>query len=561
MKKKFLVILGIFLFSVVLRLWNLNQMGRTWDEGAQNIDGYHLVTLLLKGDFSNSYFYSHPYHPPLTKYIYGAASFLDVENWKLTVTPQAWYRQPEPTFRYDWTYSRLISVLFSSLTVVVVVFMGWRFLSPFAGVMAGFILSMLPLFVGYSQLVTIESFLIFFFTYSVYAFLIFLEKMSKRNILFCGVITGLAFLTKFTNVLVIPLLIWIFLLWHFHINGGNKHNLIKNSLKVLSIFLVALFVFLALWPMPWLHLSEFIKLNYSLRIVGTSLSVPGVFFGKLILLPKIYYLVMFLITTPVLVLIVFFSGLILIIYESTGKISFKIQVNHLKNKSIIGGIMSIIKTFLFFTYDHLKKVPLSKKRKLFYLYVFVIWFAFPFIQSLYNFRQQGIRYIIEIYAPLALISAFGFEVIVNKITKKTVNKFILSALLIAYLLTVLIRITPYYLDYFNVVVGGTKTVYEKRYFELGWWGQGLREMGLYLNSHAAKGSTVGLAVVPLSSVPSMPLLKTSEYKIGESYDYVAVSYFNIVREKFDDSQITGNYRWIYSVKADGAEIVKIYKRK
>jgi len=126
---------------------------------------------------------------------------------------------------------------------------------------------------------------------------------------------------------------------------------------------------------------------------------------------------------------------------------------------------------------------------------------------------------------------------------------------------VLIRITPYYLDYFNIVVGGAKTVYEKQLFQLGWWGEGLREMGLYLDNHAARGSKIGLAVEPLASVPILPNLKLSPYKVGESYDYVAVGYFNIVREKFDDSSVVKNYKWVYSVKADGAEIVKIYKRK
>lgn len=546
-------------------------MGRTWDEGAQNVDGYHLVTLLLKGDFSNSYFYSHPYHPPLTKYIYGAASFLDVSNWKL-MSSTTWYSQPEPTFRYDWTYSRLVSVLFSSLTVVIVVLMGWRFISPFVGIIAGFILSMLPLFVGYSQLVTIESLLIFFFTYSVYAFLLFLEKMNKKNILYCGIIVGLALLTKYTNVLVIPLIIWIFFLWQFHINNGNRKNLIKNCLKISAIFLVSVFVFFIIWPMPWFHLDEFIKLNYNLRVAGTSLSVPGVFFGKLILVPKVYYVVYFLITTPGFILFLFGAGLIAIIHQGTGRLSVKYYLNDWKNhifqlnkiyskNTLLEKIWLPIKKFFFFYYDNSKGMSVSKRRKLFYLYVLVIWFAFPFIQSLYNFKAHGIRYIIEIYAPLALISAYGFETIINRITRKTANKILLSVLLILYLLSVLVRITPYYLDYFNAVVGGTKTVYEKRMFELGWWGQGLREMAIYLNNHAAKGSKIGLAVEPLSSIPDMPGLKASVYNANKSYDYVVVGYFNIVREKFNDNSVVSNYKWVYSVKADGAEIVKIYKRK
>lgn len=545
-------------------------MGRTWDESAQNVDGYHFVTLLFKRDFNNSYFYSHPYHPPLTKYIYGLASYLDVENWKLTNSPTNFYNQPEPTFRYDWTYSRLVSVIFSSLTVVLVVLIGWNFLSPFIGALGGLILSTLPLFVGYSQLVTIESMLIFFFTASIYAFLNFLQKMNFKNLLFCGVLVGFALLTKYTNVLLLPLIVWIFLLWHIHMNN-NKDSLLKNCLKILMIFLIAVFVFFILWPMPFFHLGEFIKLNYSLRIAGSSQSVPGVFFGKLILVPNIYYIVYFLITTPIFILVFFLSGLLAVIYERSENLSLGANFNIWKNnisetkgsktkKSLIYKIFSVLKNFLLFSYNN-SKLLLSKKRKLFYLYVLVIWFSFPFIQSLYNFRAHGIRYIIEIYAPLSLIAAYGFEFIINKITKKTVNKIVLCSLLIVYLMSVLIRISPYYLDYFNVVVGGTKTVYEKKMFELGWWGQGLREVGLYLNSYSPKGSKIGLAVEPLSSIPKLPNLKASLYKEGESYDYVAVGYFNIVREKFDDSFVVSNYKWVYSVKADGAEIIKIYKKK
>jgi 4-amino-4-deoxy-L-arabinose transferase-like glycosyltransferase len=571
MKRKFLAIICIFLFSVIIRLWNLNLMGETADETAQNIDGYHMVSLLTKKDFNNKYFYDRPYHPPLTKYVYGLASYIDVESWKLHPNPY-WENLPEPTFRYDFTYSRLISVLFSSLTVVIVLLTGWRFISPFVGVVASLILSTFPLFVGYSQLVTIESLLVFFFTYSIYAFLKFLEKNSVKNLLFCGILIGLALLTKYTNILLIPLIVWIFLMWHFNINNGSKNNLIRNLLKILTIFFIAFLVFVALWPMPWFHLKEVLELNYQLRIAGASQSVPGVFFGKLILVPKVYYLVFFLITTPLIILLLFFAGLLLIMRKGTGRLSLRFYIKEwtdntfrinraYANKTILERIWIPLKKFFFFYNDNIKTLTINNKKKLFFLHVLVIWFAFPFIQSLYNFRTHGIRYIIEIYAPLALISAVGFEAIVNKLTKNMVIKLALCLLLLSYMLIVLLRITPYYLDYYNAVVGGAKGVYEKRMFELGWWGQGLREMSVYFNTHVKKESSVGLAVWPSISIAPMPGLKTSVYDPKKSYDYVAVSYFNIVREGFDDSSVIQNYKLIHSVMADGAEIVKIYKHK
>ncbi len=489
---KFRWVILIFLFAVVLRLWNLNQMGRTWDEMVQLVKGHQFIELIKKGDFANSFWYQNPDHPPLKDYTYGLAGYLDQGQ-------------------YDLTYSRLVSVLFSSLSVALVVLIGWEFISPFVGIAGGVILAMLPFFLGLSQLVTIESPLMFFFTAAIYSFFKFLRKFSLQKAIVTGVLLGLALETKFTNVLLIPLLIVLYALWYIFFEKKKKKKILYKYF--LLIFFVAFVVFFLLWPMPWFHLSDILGFNYHMRFENTKYSIPEVFFGKVRLVPIFYYSLYFFITTPLLILLLFFVG-----------------------------IRSIF------------------KKKTFILCALLLWFSFPFMQSFYNFRQHGVRYIIEIYAPLALLAAVGFESLIDRFTKKLKIKLLCFFPIVIYLFVIIFRITPYYLDYFNIFVGGARGVYERNLFQLGWWGQGIKEASLYLDKHAKQHATVGLAVIPLDVVPPTPHLKTELYKKGKRYDYVIVSHFNVTREGFDDSEIKKNYKPIYFVNADGAHLVTVYKR-
>ena len=504
--KKIIIIFAIFILSLILRLWNLNQMGRTWDEAAYVEVGNTFIKLIEKGDFLNKYFYQWLDEPPLARYVYGAFSFFDHNNGG-----------KQNVFNYDYTSAHVASALISSFSVVIVVLLGFEFISTEIGIYSGVILSMLPLFVGYSQISTLESILFFTFTSSVYAFFRFLKKSTYINSGVVGVFIGLSILSKFTNILVVPLLLLIFITRKIQ-TGKDVENKFKKGL----IFLISsISTFFILWPVAFFNPLKVISFSVKLRSSLGKYPSIEVFFGKLIHVPIFYYFVFFLITTPLVILFLFFLG----------------------SKYIS---------------DYGRKA-LNKENKWIY-YSLVIWFCFPFIQSFYNFRQQGIRFIIEIYAPLALISAIGFDYLCHKLTKKIINKLLLLFILILYLLIVLLRITPYYLDYFNAVVGGTKTVYEKGLFEIGWWGQGLREAGYYLRDHAAKGSSIGLAVSPIEVFPPLGGFKVSSYSDNKKYDYIVVNYFHVLREKFDDSYIKNHYKLIYTVKADGGVLVFVYKR-
>ncbi len=162
---------------------------------------------------------------------------------------------------------------------------------------------------------------------------------------------------------------------------------------------------------------------------------------------------------------------------------------------------------------------------------------------------------------MSLIAAMGFDYILSFFTKTVRKKYLLLIPLIIYQFVILARITPYYLDYFNILVGGAKYVYENRLFHLAWWGEGNREAGLYLAKNAPSESKVGNALSFKHTLPLLTKLDVSPYQKNKQYDYILVDYYNVVRLKFDDSEIRQNYKIVYSIIADGAHLIEVYKRK
>lgn len=500
--KTALILVFVFIFALSFRLWGLGDVGRTVDEEPGAQEAYKLTELALKGNFSDDFWWKYsPDHPPLTKYIRGIVTRPDIVRFKNNT----------PIFSYDFTFARLFSAVLTSLTAVMVAFIGIRYISRFVGLTAGVIFSLIPPLLGHSTSIMWEPYILFFFTATVVSFLHFLKTPSIKVTILTGMLLGLSVLVKESNILLPPLMLLLYVIWW---KFSNRKDGEKRLVKIIGIYFIGFVTFFALWPMPFFHLDYIIPFTQKLRL-SSALSVPEVFFGRLLLVPKIYYPVYLLITTPILVLALLFLG----------------------------------------TKDILVK-------RSWLLFALLLWFLFPFIQTLYPMRQQGLRYIIEIYTPLSIIAAYGLE---NLFPRSITGIWLKGISLVFLALTILIplyKISPYYYDYFNILVGGPGYVYQVRSFQQGWWGQGTKEAGEYLKTHAPENARVGLAISPGNNVmPQVKKMTMTPYMPSERYDYVILNHYNIIREGFDDTEIKKQYNLVYTVDADGAKLVYIYKRK
>lgn len=510
---KLIILVLIFLFSFLLRLWNINEIGRTWDEAEYIEPGYEYIQLLKKGDFDNSYFYTTYNHPPLVKYLYGLSAHLDVSSTD---------ENGDPVFKYDYTYSRMLSAILFSLGVVMVVIISWRISTPLVGVLSGVILAMLPFSLGLSQLVTTESLKIFIYPLTIYVYILLIEKFSWKRVLFAGIVTGLILQTKQSNFLVIPMLGAMFFFQYRQLKANVKSAFVKTRAKAIFLILaIGITVFILIWPQLLFHFKEVYAIHeklwnvqFSPKVWQITLSPPEVFFGRLMLTPIFYYVVYFFITIPVIILGLFLVGV--------------------------------------------RQIFIKKNL---YLFLILLWFLLPFALSFYSWRQHGLRYIIEIYPPIAIISAIGFDMLMIKFKIKEKLKLFYFLPVVLYLFVSFWHIKPYYLDYFNELIGGVNTVYKYNLFQTGWWGEGLREAGLYLKNNAPDGSKVGLAISPEHTLPKFDSFKYSKWSFSGKYDYVVVNHYHVIRDGFNDETIREKYKPVYYVKADKAILATVYKLK
>lgn len=504
-KSKWKVALLIFFFTFSVRLLTLNRIGKTWDEGAYVELGHKYVELAIKHDFSNPYWYLQSDHPPLARYIYGLASVFDTHK-----------NRNEVEFNTSYTASRTTSAIIGSLTVVFIVLIGYEYFSPFVALSSGLIFALIPFFVGLSQLGTLESPIMLTFTGTIFFFLKFLRKSSRKNIVIAGILLGCAVLVKQSNVILIPLMFLISITRTFSLKQKKKLGLIYLDVKIIFLIaMVALLTCFILWPMPFFHLRELLDVQNKMWVHAVKLPPPEVYFGVLRLVPKQYYVVMFFITTPIVLLLL----------------------------SMLGGAKAIL------------------DRK-FIMIVIVIWFLFPFLQMFYAFKQHGVRYIIEIYAPFALLCGIGLEFINAKLHKIKFINVITLTFVVSYLLLVLFKVSPYYLDYFNEIIGGNNYVYQHKLFQMGWWGQGIEEAAVYISQHERKIVTVAVdGAQPATVMPRLWNIKTVYYNKEADFDYVIVPYFNVVRLGFPEEELSEKYMEYYDVMVDKAKLVKVYRRK
>ena len=500
------ILFAVCLFAFSIRAYGINAMGRTLDEDYIVEKGYKFVSMFVNKDFANPYWWNNADHPPLGNYIYGIAAY----NEKIGFDPNKLsldhaYRGVA-IFPYDLTDSRLIAILLSVLTIYLTTFIGLRFIGKFGGLIAGVTMSGIPFFVGLSKNANLDIVFSFFFTTTVVLYLLYLEKPFKGKAILAGIFLGLTLLTKETGVILFPLLISLFIL----------QKMYKLKAPFVDLFLTlftSIIPFLVLWPMSIIHAGYVLNFTRSLWLKAGG--YPELFLGKLRMTPIFYYFLYVLISVPAALVVTLLVG--------------------------IG------------------KILISRRR---ILYMILLWLILPLIiQSFYKGRQHELRYVIEIYAPLSLIIGYGIASFVNKLSKTVIVKVITVFILVSYLLFTLIKIYPYYLDYFNEFVGGTNNVYRTKLFQLGFGGQGLGEASFYLKTHTNKYSTVAVCADPSKNMDYSLPFKYSSCDLNRVPDYIVVNYYYVIRDGFNEKLIGKNYKKIYTVYADKAELVHVYKRK
>ena len=182
--------------------------------------------------------------------------------------------------------------------------------------------------------------------------------------------------------------------------------------------------------------------------------------------------------------------------------------------------------------------------------VTALFFIVPLGVAFSPVRQDGVRYVIPCLAALALASAAGWDRIARRFGKYPA----IAGALVIYLVVTLVRIHPYYLDYFAEQVGGTHTVQAHRWFETAWWGEGVDRAVTYVNEHAAAGAKVDRdCILPAHLAWFREDLWTPMVHSPAQADW-------IVRYGDAPCPIPPGMRRVFTVEADGATLAEVWQR-
>ncbi|MBI4317438.1 MAG: glycosyltransferase family 39 protein [Chloroflexi bacterium] len=379
--------------------------------------------------------------------------------------------------------ARLLFALMGSATCVLACALGTRLFSSRVGLLAGVIVALFPRLVAHDVIIGHETPSVFFWALAMW--LAVSDRGFSRRLILIGIVVGLAVATRFANVLLAPLVV------------ATLFIVYRRALRptVLLVPLCAFATFVAVWPLMW---SEPVRhLSAAWKILGRQ-HLPEYYLGELIRLPPWHYFPVYVLATlPVGVL----GALLLAAWRGVTK----------REQSFV---------------------------------ILMLFVLTPLGIALSPVRQDGVRYVLPVFVPLAILAAAGVENLTARMKLATV-------LVGMYLVITLMRIHPYYLDYYGEQVGGADTVARHEWFEIGWWGEGIGNAVDYVNRHAARNARVLRAVSPTH----LNWLRADLWSDGPP-DWIITNAQGQIVKKITLPQ---NTELVHQEQAQGAPLVTVYR--
>jgi 4-amino-4-deoxy-L-arabinose transferase-like glycosyltransferase len=421
----------VFVAGVAVRWIDLGGFGQTWDEDVNWAAGRNYVTNLVGLDFADRSWQWNFEHPPVMKLLAGIGAQL----------------------ADGFGPARALSAIWIALGCALLVPIGARLFRPRVGVLAGAIATLLPPMVAHGQIVGHESPTVLWWSLAILCALGVHDDLSpddrqaatmlRVRLLWVGVAVGVAIASRFVNGLVGLLCAVI-----VAVQASPRWRRATLIWGAILMPLAAIATVYLVWPRLWTHPLG--SLAESFRRLASAHS-PEPFLGEITNHPGAHYFAVYLFATlPLGVL--------------AGAVVGAVRVIRTRNPSAV---------------------------------IALGWLVIPLGVAFSPVRQDGVRYVMPCVLALALIAAAGIDQLAvwARVRHAFTAFTVLVVLVVAYLGITLVRIHPYYLDYYGEQVGGAGTVAARKTFETAWWGEGLDRAVAYVNANAAPGARVHRACI------------------------------------------------------------------
>lgn len=498
------LVLCLALF-IVKALTSLVQESSTWDEtGYFGLGKYILQT--HRWDVPGSIL-----HPPLSYYIHSVPLFFsptDQGIWRNDplratdreylgmsdiVRGQALLSSPANQGDRLLDLSRLMMVLTAVLLGWFVYLWSYSLYGKWSAMLAVVLYSFSPNILAHARLITPDITLTTFSFITLYYFWRLLRDGRIGDAVWGGISLGLALLSKYTSVLLLPICFALMVLWRVK----RKTTNLRNCLVFVIIGMGVLFLGYGMNLKPYFAGMLYQQEHASAGFVGFLMgqySNNGWWY---------YFIVAFLIKTPIVTMIFLGVSLVLLIG--------RIPKGEWMNEAFL--LIPVAVIFCFFS---LNKVSI------------------------------GLRYILPIYPLLFVFASRAAQIFLSN--KKLIGLYVAA---ITWYLGASCYIHPHYLAYFNELVGGPNNGYKYLVDSNLDWGQDLKGLKKYMQQHAI--TRINLSYFGSDSPERygitynwLPSFVLRDYDPGKyeipSKGWFAISVTDLQGVYFDDKNIFASFR-------------------
>jgi 4-amino-4-deoxy-L-arabinose transferase-like glycosyltransferase len=460
------------LFVLLFQLaYTARESSTTWDEGHHLFDGYNI--------WRHADYGLNPEVPPFVKLI----ASVPLLRMPLYVPPlkgrdaqtEAFLDGQDFMFRNDTEKmlfrARMTSAIFMVALAIAVFAAGYEMFGPFAALAALAFLVFDPTFLANGALVTTDVGITCCIVVALYLSYRYVKHPSTPGLILVGLATGIALITKFTGLLIFPMLLLLAVAELLMERNGRLF-----ARRVAALFVVALISYGILWA--------FYGFRYSARPQGQDLNPPLAEYLKRVpdakdaqhlaliarthLLPEGYIYGLANTKITEFADTSYFFGHI---YRHGHWFYFPVAF---LIKSTLPFLILLIAALIFIATGRLR----HRRELLFLLLPCAVYMAV----AMHSDMNIGVRHILPVYGLLYVIAGAAAAALIHLNRRWSYA----VALLFVWQIVTSTRVAPAYMAYANEAWGGPASVHKYLGDANVDWGQQLKSAKQYLDSHGIK---------------------------------------------------------------------------
>ncbi len=297
-----LIVLCPFVIFLFLRLNLIFQDMSNSDAVRWHTRSSDFAHALKTEDFANTY---QSYHPGVT--LMWLSSGVEVGLKLQAKLQHTEYKSMENTDGYYWLDGISKIVLVGILFILLI--LQYKFISalfdPLVANLYVYLMAIEPYLIGINRWYHLTSLEVFLTFTSFLAFLIWADLRIRKYIILSGMLFGLALLTKFSSLIVLP----VFAAVYFITLIKDKNRILTNYLSDIFVFIVlACGLFVILFPAMWIN-----PIAVLANLLTAGQNAAGGQYSSVIYAevnPYLYYLVVLIYKLSPITLVLFALGLV-----------------------------------------------------------------------------------------------------------------------------------------------------------------------------------------------------------------------------------------------------------